>query len=50
MSLVGSYNNVMGLNCAISEHDDIFGFFLGHHSSRNPLRGTWLTAGVRFQS
>lgn len=47
--LVGSYNNVMGLNCAISEHDDIFGFFLGHHSSRNPLRD-YLADGWRTLS
>lgn len=36
--LVGSFHNVMGLNCSISDQDDIFGFFRGHHSSRNPLR------------
>lgn len=47
--LVGSYNNVMGLNCAISEHDDIFVFFLGHHSSRNPLRD-YLADGWRTLS
>lgn len=47
--LVGSYNNVMGLNCTISEHDDIFVFFLGHHSSRNPLRD-YLADGWRTLS
>lgn len=36
--LIGSFRNVMGLDCTISEQDDIFGFFRGHHSSRNPLR------------
>ena len=36
--LVGSFANVMGLDCTISEEDDIFGFFLRHPSSRNPLR------------
>ena len=36
--LVGSYRNVMGLDCTISPSDDIFRFFLGHASSRNPLR------------
>ncbi|MCD6662121.1 MAG: class I SAM-dependent methyltransferase [Comamonas sp.] len=36
--LVGSYRNVMGLDCTISPDDDIFRFFLGHASSRNPLR------------
>lgn len=47
--LVGSYNNVMGLDCTISEHDDIFGFFRGHHSSRNPLRD-YLADGWRTLS
>ncbi|MFN7153196.1 MAG: class I SAM-dependent methyltransferase [Acidovorax sp.] len=47
--LVGSFNNVMGLDCTISEHDDIFGFFRGHHSSRNPLRD-YLADGWRTLS
>lgn len=36
--LQGSFTNMMGLNCSISEHDDIFGFFRSHPSSVNPLR------------
>lgn len=36
--LVGSFTNMTGLNCRISESDDIFGFFAGHPSSVNPLR------------
>lgn len=36
--LVGSFSNIMGLECRISPQDDIFGFFRGHPSSRNPLR------------
>ena len=47
--LVGSFNNVMGLDCTISERDDIFGFFRGHHSSRNPLRD-YLADGWRTLS
>lgn len=47
--LVGSFGNVMGLDCTISEHDDIFGFFRGHHSSRNPLRD-YLADGWRTLS
>lgn len=47
--LVGSYNNVMGLDCTISPQDDIFGFFAGHHSSRNPLRD-YLADGWRTLS
>lgn len=37
-NLTGSYANVMGLDCTISAQDDIFRFFMGHPSSRNPLR------------
>lgn len=37
-NLLGSFTNMMGLNCAISERDDIFGFFRSHPSSLNPLR------------
>ena len=37
-NLVGSFSNVMGLDCTICAEDDIFGFFAGHHSSKNPLR------------
>ncbi|MDP3230301.1 MAG: class I SAM-dependent methyltransferase [Acidovorax sp.] len=47
--LVGSFHNVMGLDCTISERDDIFGFFRGHHSSRNPLRD-YLADGWRTLS
>ncbi len=36
--LPGSYSNIMGLDCTISPSDDIFRFFRGHASSRNPLR------------
>lgn len=36
--LVGSFSNIMGLECRISPQDDIFGFFCGHPSSLNPLR------------
>ena len=36
--LVGSFRNIMGLDCTISSQDDIFGFFAGHASSTNPLR------------
>ena len=36
--LNGSFRNIMGLDCSISEQDDIFGFFAGHPSSNNPLR------------
>ncbi|UCU99853.1 class I SAM-dependent methyltransferase [Acidovorax radicis] len=47
--LVGSFSNVMGLDCTISAQDDIFGFFAGHHSSRNPLRD-YLADGWRTLS
>ena len=47
--LVGSFHNVMGLDCTISEQDDIFGFFRGHHSSRNPVRD-YLADGWRTLS
>ncbi|WP_440113837.1 class I SAM-dependent methyltransferase [Acidovorax sp. BL-A-41-H1] len=47
--LVGSFTNVMGLDCTISEQDDIFGFFRGHHSSLNPLRD-YLADGWRTLS
>lgn len=47
--LVGSFNNVMGLDCTISKQDDIFGFFSGHHSSLNPLRD-YLADGWRTLS
>ncbi len=36
--LVGSFRNIMGLDCTISPEDDIFRFFMGHASSTNPLR------------
>ena len=48
-SLVGSFTNMMGLDCRISPQDDIFGFFLGHPSSRNPLRD-YLADGWRTLS
>lgn len=47
--LIGSFRNVMGLDCTISELDDIFGFFRSHHSSRNPLRD-YLADGWRTLS
>ena len=47
--LVGSYSNIMGLDCTISAQDDIFGFFAGHHSSKNPLRD-YLADGWRTLS
>ena len=47
--LVGSFTNVMGLNCTISTEDDIFGFFKNHHSCRNPLRD-YLADGWRTLS
>lgn len=36
--LNGSFKNIMGLDCSISDRDDIFGFFASHPSSNNPLR------------
>ena len=36
--LNGSFRNIMGLDCSISDQDDIFGFFATHPSSNNPLR------------
>ena len=48
-NLVGSFGNVMGLDCTISPQDDIFGFFAGHHSSHNPLRD-YLADGWRTLS
>lgn len=48
-SLAGSFNNMMGLDCSISPQDDIFGFFVGHPSSRNPLRD-YLADGWRTLS
>ena len=36
--LNGSFRNIMGLDCSISDRDDIFGFFATHPSSNNPLR------------
>ncbi|KQO24068.1 methyltransferase type 12 [Acidovorax sp. Leaf76] len=36
--LVGSFTNMTGLDCRISPEDDIFGFFVNHPSSVNPLR------------
>jgi len=47
--LVGSFTNVMGLDCTISAQDDIFGFFQGHHSCQNPLRD-YLADGWRTLS
>jgi SAM-dependent methyltransferase len=47
--LVGSFRNIMGLDCTISTKDDIFGFFAGHASSRNPLRD-YLADGWRTLS
>lgn len=47
--LVGSFSNVMGLDCTICAEDDIFGFFAGHHSSKNPLRD-YLADGWRTLS
>lgn len=47
--LVGSFTNMTGLECAIAEQDDIFGFFAGHPSSRNPLRD-YLADGWRTLS
>jgi SAM-dependent methyltransferase len=47
--LVGSFTNMTGLNCAIASQDDIFGFFAGHPSSRNPLRD-YLADGWRTLS
>lgn len=47
--LVGSFANIMGLDCTISAQDDIFGFFAGHPSSRNPLRD-YLADGWRTLS
>ena len=47
--LVGSYANVMGLDCTISPEDDIFRFFQNHHSCRNPLRD-YLADGWRTLS
>lgn len=36
--LDGCFSNIFGLDCSISDKDDIFGFFCGHPSSNNPLR------------
>ena len=36
--LEGAFGEWMGLNCEISPHDDIYGFFDGHPASTNPLR------------
>ncbi|THU05396.1 class I SAM-dependent methyltransferase [Lampropedia puyangensis] len=36
--LEGSFQEMMGLNCSISQQDDIFHFFAGHPTSINPLR------------
>lgn len=47
--LVGSFTNMTGLNCTIAPQDDIFGFFAGHPSSRNPLRD-YLADGWRTLS
>lgn len=47
--LVGSFRNIMGLDCTISPQDDIFGFFAGHASSTNPLRD-YLADGWRTLS
>lgn len=47
--LPGSFTNMMGLDCRISPQDDIFGFFAGHPSSRNPLRD-YLADGWRTLS
>jgi SAM-dependent methyltransferase len=47
--LVGSFTNMMGLDCRISAQDDIFGFFAGHPSSHNPLRD-YLADGWRTLS
>lgn len=48
-NLAGSFTNIMGLDCSISEQDDIFGFFAGHPSSLNPLRD-YLADGWRTLS
>lgn len=47
--LAGSFTNIMGLDCTISGQDDIFRFFAGHPSSRNPLRD-YLADGWRTLS
>ena len=47
--LVGSFTNMTGLECAIAEQDDIFGFFARHPSSLNPLRD-YLADGWRTLS
>lgn len=47
--LIGSFRNIMGLDCTISPQDDIFGFFAGHASSTNPLRD-YLADGWRTLS
>lgn len=47
--LMGSFRNIMGLDCTISPQDDIFGFFAGHASSTNPLRD-YLADGWRTLS
>jgi SAM-dependent methyltransferase len=47
--LIGSFRNIMGLDCTISSQDDIFGFFAGHASSTNPLRD-YLADGWRTLS
>ena len=47
--LVGSFRNIMGLDCTISPKDDFFGFFAGHASSTNPLRD-YLADGWRTLS
>jgi SAM-dependent methyltransferase len=36
--LAGNFTRWMGVPCEISPQDDIFRFFAGHPSSRNPLR------------
>lgn len=36
--LPGAFSEWMGVNCEVSEHDDIYRFFDGHPTSVNPLR------------
>lgn len=47
--LSGNFSDWTGVNAVISPDDDIFRFFVGHPTSRNPLRD-YLADGWRTQS
>lgn len=48
--LIGSFRNVMGLDCTISEQDDIFGFFVVTIPAATRCVTTWPMVGGPWRS